>query len=103
MPLQADPTLVFALRDFSARRVTSYHKEYDSPFNTYMYAGLPPGPICIPQKKALEAVLNAEKHNYLYFCANPDMSGYSIFSATYDEQQRVAAQYRKKLDKMNIH
>ena len=103
MPLQADPTLVFALRDFSARRVTSYHKEYDSPFNTYMYAGLPPGPICIPQKKALEAVLNAEKHNYLYFCANPDMSGYSIFSATYEDQQRVAAQYRKKLDKMNIH
>ncbi len=103
MPLQADPTLVFALRDFAARRVTAYHKEYDSPYNTYMYAGLPPGPICVPQKKAIDAVLNAEKHNYLYFCANPDMSGYSIFSATYEEQQKVAAQYRKKLDKMNIH
>lgn len=103
MPLQADPTLVFARRDFDARRVTSYHKEYDTPFNTYKYAGLPPGPICMPRKKSIDAVLNAEPHSYLYFCANPDMSGYSIFSATYEDQMRVAASYRKKLDAMNIH
>jgi len=102
MPLQADPTLVFAMRDFTARRVTLLHKQFDTPYNTYMYAGLPPGPICIPRKKSVDAVLNAEEHQYVYFCANPDMSGYSIFSKTYEEQMKVAAQYRKKLDKMNI-
>jgi len=102
MPLQADPTLVFALRDFSARRVTNYHKEYDSPFNTYMYAGLPPGPICLPRKKSIDAVLNAEEHNFLYFCANPDLSGYSIFSKSYEDQMKVAAQYRKKMNEMKI-
>ncbi|MCW5909391.1 MAG: endolytic transglycosylase MltG [Chitinophagales bacterium] len=103
MPLQADPTLVFALRDFDTRRVTQYHKDFNSPYNTYMYAGLPPGPICMPRKKSIDAVLNAQWHQYLYFCANPDMSGYSIFSKTYDDQMKVAAQYRKKLNQMNIH
>lgn len=103
MPLQADPTLVFALRDFDARRVTSYHKDFDSPYNTYMYPGLPPGPICMPRKKSIDAVLNYEDHSFLYFCANPDMSGFSIFSKTYEEQIKVAAQYRQKLNKMNIH
>ncbi len=83
MPLQADPTLIFALRDFTARRVNSRHKEYDSPYNTYKYAGLPPGPICMPRKKSIDAVLNAEEHEFLYFCANPDMSGFSIFSKSY--------------------
>jgi UPF0755 protein len=102
MPLQADPTLVFALRDFTAKRVLKYHKEFDSPYNTYKNAGLPPGPICMPRQKSIDAVLNAEEHNYLYFCANPDMSGYSIFSKTYDEQMKIASQYRKKLDAMNI-
>lgn len=103
MPLQADPTLVFALRDFTARRVNQYHKEYDSPYNTYMYAGLPPGQICMPRKKSIDAVLNAEDHDYLYFCANPDMSGYSIFSENYNDQINVANQYRRKLTQMNIH
>lgn len=103
MPLQADPTLVFALRDFDARRVTSYHKDFDTPYNTYKYTGLPPGPICMPRKKSIDAVLNYEDHKYLYFCANPDMSGYSLFSVTYEEQMKVAAQYRQKLNKMNIH
>ncbi len=103
MPLQADPTLVFALRDFNARRVTEYHKQFDSKYNTYKHAGLPPGPICMPRKKAIDAVLNANRHNYLYFCANPDMSGYSIFSKTFEEQMRTASKYRKKLNEMNIH
>jgi UPF0755 protein len=103
MPLQADPTLIFALRDFDARRVNSHHKEYDSPYNTYMYAGLPPGPICMPRKKSIDAVLNPEEHEFLYFCANPDMSGYSIFSKTYEEQTKTAMLYRKKLDAMNVH
>ena len=103
MPLQADPTLVFALRDFDARRVNSTHKEYDSPYNTYMYAGLPPGPICMPRKKSMDAVLNYQQHRCLYFCANPDMSGNSIFSKTYEEQMNVAAKYRRTLDKLNVH
>lgn len=103
MPLQADPTLVFALRDFNARRVLNYHKDFDSPYNTYKNTGLPPGPICMPRQNSIDAVLNAEQHQYLYFCANPDMSGYSIFSKTYEEQMKVAAQYRKKLNAMNIH
>lgn len=103
MPLQADPTLVFARRDFKARRVNSLHREFESPYNTYKNRGLPPGPICIPRKKSVDAVLHAEEHSYLYFCANPDMSGNSIFSKTLAEQNRVARQYRKKLDKMNIH
>ncbi|MES2621345.1 MAG: endolytic transglycosylase MltG, partial [Bacteroidota bacterium] len=103
MPLQADPTLVFARRDFDAKRVNSTHKEFDSPYNTYKYAGLPPGPICMPRKKSIDAVLNYEEHSYLYFCANPDMSGYSIFSKTYEEQMNVAARYRRTLDKLNVH
>ncbi|MBS1684576.1 MAG: endolytic transglycosylase MltG [Bacteroidetes bacterium] len=103
MPLQADPTLVFALRDFDARRVTNRHKEYDSPYNTYKYPGLPPGPICMPKKKSIEAVLNHDDTEFLYFCANPDMSGYSVFSRTLDEQNKVAALYRKKLDEMRVH
>ncbi len=103
MPLQADPTLVFATRDFDARRVTNYHKQFDSPYNTYMYAGLPPGQICMPRKKSIDAVLNFEEHKFLYFCANPDMSGYSLFSETYEEQMKVAALYRKKLNAMSIY
>ena len=103
MPLQADPTLIFALRDFEARRVNSRHKEYDSPYNTYMYASLPPGPICMPRKKSIDAVLNPDEHEFLYFCANPDMSGYSIFSKTYEDQTKAAILYRKKLNALNVH
>ena len=103
MPLQADPTLIFALRDFDARRVNSRHKEYDSPYNTYMYQGLPPGPICMPRKKSIDAVLNAEEHQFLYFCANPDMSGYSIFSKSFEDQTKAAILYRKKLNQLNVH
>lgn len=103
MPLQADPTLVFALRDFDAKRVTSFHKNFDTPYNTYKYAGLPPGPICMPRKKSIDAVLNYEVHDYLYFCANPELNGYSIFSKSYEDQMRVAAKYRKKLDALNVH
>jgi UPF0755 protein len=103
MPLQADPTLVFAMRDFDAQRITSRHKEFDTPFNTYKYGGLPPGLICMPRKKSIDAVLNFEQHNYLYFVANPDLSGYSIFSKTYQEQMHNAALYQKKLNQLNIH
>ena len=102
MPLQADPTLVYASRDFEARRVTDYHKGFESSYNTYIHAGLPPGPICMPKKKSIDAVLNADQNDYLYFCANPDMSGYSVFSKTLAEQNKIAVQYRKKLKEKNI-
>ena len=102
MPLQADPTLVFATRDFNARRVTDYHKTFESPYNTYLHSGLPPGPICIPKRKSIEAVLNAEQNDYLYFCANPDMSGYSVFSTTLAEQNKIAVEYRKKLKELKV-
>ena len=102
MPLQADPTLVYATRDFDARRVTDYHKGFESPYNTYLHSGLPPGPICMPKKKSIDAVLNADQNDYLYFCANPDMSGYSVFSKTLAEQNKIAVQYRKKLNQMKV-
>ncbi|MCS7035421.1 MAG: endolytic transglycosylase MltG [Saprospiraceae bacterium] len=83
MPLQADPTCVFATRDFAARRVTQYHTTFDSPYNTYLYKGLPPGPISMASIQSIDAVLNADKHDYLFFCARPDESGTHVFAATY--------------------
>lgn len=83
MKLQADPTSVFATRDFTTRRVTEYHTTFDSPYNTYMYKGLPPGPISMASIPTLDAVLNAEKHNYLYFCAKPDDTGTHAFAETF--------------------
>ena len=83
MLLQADPTCVFATRDFNTRRVTEFHTTFDSPYNTYLYKGLPPGPISMASISSIDAVLNAEQHNYLYFCAKPDDSGTHAFAATY--------------------
>lgn len=102
-PLQADPTLVFALGDYSIRRVLDVHKNIDSPYNTYKYAGLPPGPICIPSIAAIDAVLNAEKHKFYYFCAKDDLSGYHVFARTIDEHNRNAERYRKALNKNKIY
>lgn len=102
MPLQADPTLKFAMRDFDAKRVTDIHKNFDSPYNTYKNTGLPPGPICMPKKKSVDAVLHADDNDYLYFCANPDMSGTSVFSRTLAEQNKIAVEYRKKLDELKV-
>jgi UPF0755 protein len=82
MRLQADPTCVFATRDFGARRVTQYHTTFNSPYNTYIYKGLPPGPISMASIPSIDAVLNHEKHNYLYFCAKPDNAGTHAFAAT---------------------
>lgn len=95
--LQADPTLVFAVGDFTLKRVLNIHKEVESPYNTYKYPGLPPGPICIPSQASINAVLNAEKHNYYYFCAKDDFSGYHVFAKTLTEHNRNAEKYRKKL------
>ncbi len=82
MKLQADPTCVFASRDFATHRVTEYHLMFESPYNTYLHTGLPPGPISMASIPSLDAVLNYEKHNYLYFCAKPDDSGTHAFAAT---------------------
>ncbi len=102
-PLQADPTLVYALGDYSIRRVLDVHKKIDSPYNTYKYAGLPPGPICIPSIAAIDAVLNAEKHNYYYFCAKDDLSGYHVFASNITDHNRNAEKYRKALNKNKIY
>lgn len=100
--LQADPTLIFAWNDYSIRRVLDRHKEIDSPYNTYKYIGLPPGPICIPSLAAINAVLNAENHHYFYFCAKEDFSGYHNFAKTLAEHNRNAAKYQQALNQRGI-
>jgi UPF0755 protein len=102
MPLQADPTVKFALGDFTIKRIYSGHIEYDSPYNTYMYAGLPPGPINLPSTSTVDAVLNYERHKYIYFCAHHDLSGHHDFAETYAEHQIIAEKYRKALNKLQI-
>ena len=97
--LQADPTLVFALGDFELKRVLNVHKEVESPYNTYKYPGLPPGPICIPSLAAINAVLSPEKHHFYYFCAKEDFSGYHNFAKTLAEHNRNAQKYQKELNK----
>jgi UPF0755 protein len=103
IPLQADPTLVFALDDFTIRRVLNKHKKIDSPYNTYRYNGIPPGPICLPEKSSIESVLNYEKHNYIFFCAKPDYSGYHNFSVTHKQHQQYARKYWKFLNREKIY
>lgn len=95
--LQADPTLKFALGDFTLKRVLNVHKEIDSPYNTYMNAGLPPGPINMPEIASLRAVLNYTPSDYLYMCAKEDFSGYHNFTANYQEHLRNAARYQTAL------
>ena len=80
MKLQADPTCVFASKDFLTRRVTSRHLNFNSPYNTYIHTGLPPGPISIASPSSIDAVLEPEPHKYLYFCAKPDNSGTHAFA-----------------------
>ncbi|MCB0431166.1 MAG: endolytic transglycosylase MltG [Flavobacteriales bacterium] len=103
MRLQADPTVIYAVGDFSIRRVNSNHLDIDSPYNTYRYSGLPPGPICLPSQDALKSVLNYKKHDYYYFCAKEDLSGYHVFSKTYDQHLQNRRRYQQALDRMNIH
>jgi UPF0755 protein len=102
MPLQADPTLVFIAGDFGLKRILDIHKQNDSPYNTYKYKGIPPGPIRIPDIKTLDAVLNYEKTKYLYFCASPTKLGYHAFAETYKEQITNARLYQKYLNDNNI-
>ncbi|MDB4088399.1 endolytic transglycosylase MltG [Flavobacteriales bacterium] len=102
MLLQADPTLVYALGDFSIKRVLNKHKEIESPYNTYKYTGLPPGPIITPPISYLDAVLNFEKHNYIFFCARPDYSGYHAFAKTNSQHNVNARKYYAFLNKEGI-
>ena len=97
IPLQADPTLVFASGDFSLKRVLNTHKEIDSPYNTYKYAGLPPGPINMAQISTLDAVLDYQQHKYIYMCAREDFSGYHNFANTLAEHNKNARKYQTAL------
>ena len=100
MRLQADPTVKFAMKDFELKRILLKHLTYDSPFNTYVNAGLPPGPICTPSIKTIDAVLNAPQTNYIYFVAKPDFNGYSNFASTYAEHMVFAKAYQMALDSL---
>ncbi len=95
--LQADPTLVYAVGDFTLKRVLNGHKEIDSPYNTYKYPGLTPGPINIPQIASIDAVLNYQHHKYYYMCAKEDFSGYHNFANDLDEHNRNARKYQRAL------
>lgn len=103
MALQADPTLIYAAGDFTIKRVLNVHKEIESPYNTYKYAGLPPGPINFPSIISINAVLNADEHNYLYMCAKEDFSGYHNFSSSLNEHNRNARKYQKALNKARLY
>ncbi len=100
--LEADPTLIFATRDFSAKRVLNIHKEVDSPYNTYRNRGLPPGPICIPSIASIDAVLNYKEHQYMFFCAKDDFSGYHSFARTYQEHLVNARRFHNELNRRKI-
>jgi len=102
IPLQACPTIKFALNDFTITRVLKVYLETESPYNTYKYKGFPPGPIGCPSVEGIEAVLNAEKHDYLFFAAKADFSGYHNFSKTLAEHNRYAAEYQKELNRRKI-
>jgi UPF0755 protein len=102
IPFQADPTLIFAKGDLTIRRVLNKDKEVDSPYNTYKNAGLPPGPIYISPARYLDYVLDYKKHDYIFFCAKEDFSGYSNFAKTNTEHNRNARKYRNALNKRGI-
>ena len=102
MLLQSDPTVKFAMQDFGIRRILNRMLSTDSPYNTYKYAGLPPGPIRIPMKEDLDAVLNYEKHDYIYMCAKEDFSGTHNYARTAAEHQANAQKYHRALNERGI-
>ena len=100
--LQADPTVKYAMQDFKLRRILKKHLKYPSPYNTYVTKGLPPSPIAMPGKDAIEAVLNFEEHDYIFFCARPEFDGHHNFAKTYAEHLANARAYSRELDKRRI-
>ena len=104
MPLQADPTVIYAIKkrsgdfDQEIKRVFYNDLRINSPYNTYTNKGLPPGPIAMPDVSAIDAVLNAVNHEYIYFCANPDKPGYHAFASTYEAHQLNAKKYANWLN-----
>jgi UPF0755 protein len=98
--LQADPTIKFAMKNFLMTRILYADLKFESPYNTYLHAGLPPGPICTPSTVSIDAVLNAPKTDYMFFVAKPDFKGYSNFAVTYAEHQVFAKQYQNALDSL---
>ena len=102
MKLQADPTVKFLIRNRTVHRVYRGDLDISSAYNTYQNYGLPPGPICMPYISSIDAVLNSENHHYLYFCAESDLSGYHVFSRTYQQHSKYAEEYRRALNKREI-
>ncbi len=103
IPLQADPTLIYASGDFTIKRVLNIHKKIESPYNTYKYAGLPPGPINFPSIISIDAVLNYKEHNYIYMCAKEDFSGYHNFSSSLKQHSINARKYQQALNKARLY
>jgi UPF0755 protein len=103
IPLQADPTLIYALGDFTIQRVLNEYKKVKSPYNTYLNRGLPPGPINLPTISSIDAVLNFENHNYIYMCAKEDFSGYHRFAKTLTEHNKNASLFQKALNERSIY
>lgn len=102
IPLQADPTVKYALQDFGLRRILYRHLKYESPYNTYLHRGLPPSPICMPGRDAIEAVLDFEQHDYIFFCARPTFDGYHNFARTLAEHNANARAYSAELNRRKI-
>lgn len=102
MKLQADPTVRFAIGDFTIKRVKGEHLRYDSPYNTYLYGGLPPGPIRTPSKSTIDAILDSKPTDELYMCAKEDFSGLHNFAVSYEEHLRNAKRYQDELDRRGI-
>jgi len=100
--LQADPTIKYALGDYGRKRILNKDKLVSSPYNTYLHYGLPPGPIALPSLRAIDAVLDYERHDYLYFCAKEDFSGYHNFARTLNQHLKNARSYQKALNRRNI-
>ncbi len=102
-PLEACPTLKFALGDFTIKRILTKHTNIDSPYNTYKNSGLPPGPIRMASPKVIDAVLNYQHHKYMFFCAKSDFSGTHHFSRTLSEHNKHAAEFHRALNRMKIY